>query len=68
MDKEIHRVTTNLPSALLDEACSVTGKGITETIAIGLELVRRTAALSKAQKLKGRLHLEIDIGQSRARL
>jgi hypothetical protein len=67
MERAIHRVTTNLPTDLLDDACSITGKGITETIAFGLELVRRSAALDKARKLKGKLVLEVNLSQSRER-
>ena len=44
------RVTANLPIALLDDACRVTGRGITETLVAGLSLVKRTAAASKAAR------------------
>ncbi len=63
----IHRVTTNLPSELLDEACKTTGKGITETLVEGLQLIRRSRALEKAVSLKGKLRLDIDIDGSRER-
>ncbi len=61
------RVTANLPVALLRDACGTTGKGITETLVQGLEMVRRAAALSKARGLKGKLLLDIDLGESRER-
>jgi hypothetical protein len=63
----IRRVTANLPARLLDEACEVTGKGITETLVAGLEGVRRSAAAGKAKALKGKLHLVVDLETSRER-
>ncbi len=61
------RVTANLPAPLLEEAMETTGKGITETIVEGLELVRRTRAHRIAMEMKGRLKLEIDLAESRER-
>ncbi len=61
------RITANLPRDLLDEACNVTGEGITETLIRGLTLVKRTGAAEKAAHLKGKLHLNIDIAKSRER-
>jgi len=63
----VQRVTANLPATLLEEARLATGKGITETLTEGLELVRRAAAAKKAARLKGRLKLEIDLEASRER-
>jgi hypothetical protein len=64
---DIRRVTANLPARLVDDACQVTGKGITETLVAGLERVRRSAAAAKARALKGKLRLSIDIETSRER-
>ena len=64
---ETRRVTANLPVRLVDDACQVTGKGITETLVAGLERVKRSAAAAKARALKGKLHLTIDIETSRER-
>jgi len=61
------RVTANLPVSLLDRARRVTGKGITETLVEGLELVRRSAAAAKARSLAGRLRIEVDLEGSRER-
>jgi hypothetical protein len=63
----IRRVTANLPGDLLDDAMHVTGKGITETLITGLHLVRRTRAYRKAMALQGKVHLEIDLDESRER-
>lgn len=61
------RVTANLPRELLRTAQEVTGKGITETIVEGLELVRRRRAGQMLKALKGRVTLDIDLGSSRER-
>ncbi|OGQ88641.1 MAG: hypothetical protein A2289_17035 [Deltaproteobacteria bacterium RIFOXYA12_FULL_58_15] len=64
---ESRRITANLPPKLLEEACAATGKGITDTLIFGLELVRRSRAASKAQALKGRLRINVDLELSRER-
>jgi len=61
------RITANLPPDLLRDARSVSGTGITETLILGLELVKRRGAAAKAQALKGKLHLDIDLEASRER-
>jgi hypothetical protein len=61
------RVTVNLPERLLNEAELVTGKGITETLIEGLQLVARRRAYAKAMALRGTLDLDIDLEESRER-
>jgi hypothetical protein len=61
------RVTANLPGDLLDDAMEVTGKGITETLVTGLDLVRRTRAYRAAMALRGKIKLKIDLDESRER-
>ena len=63
----IQRITANLPEDLLREAMQVTGAGITETLATGLRLVRRSRAYERAMRLKGKIRLEIDLETSRER-
>jgi len=65
--RKIRRVTANLPADLLEEACQVSGAGVTETLTQGLSLVTRGAALAKASRLRGRLKLDIDLQVSRER-
>jgi hypothetical protein len=61
------RITANLPEGLLRSAQEVTGKGITETLVEGLELVRRRRAGQKLKALRGRLALDVDLDVSRER-
>ena len=63
----VKRVTVNLPGDLLRDAESVTGKGITETLIEGLQLLSRRRAAAKALALRGTLDLKIDLDQSRER-
>lgn len=63
----VKRITANLPEDLLEEAMKATGKGITDTLTEGLELVRRTRAYRKAVALRGALDLRIDLEESRER-
>ena len=64
---KIKRTTANLPADLLKEAMHVSGVGITETLVMGLKMLKRSIAYEKAQKLKGKLDLKIDTGVSRER-
>lgn len=66
MDR-IKRITANLPEVLIREATQVTGRGITETLIVGLKLVKRTGAYEKAQDLKGKLDLSVNLEISRER-
>jgi hypothetical protein len=61
------RITANLPADLLEEAKKTTGEGITETLIQGLKLLKRSYAYEQAMKLKGKLRLNIDLGESRER-
>ncbi len=65
--EEIRRVTANLPAGLLAKACQVTGRGVTETLVEGLEMIRRRAAAAKLKDLRGKLTLDIDLDVSRER-
>ncbi len=67
MMRTTKRTTANLSEDLLLDARSVTKKGITETLIYGLELVKRTGAYGKAQRLRGKLSLDIDLKKSRER-
>jgi hypothetical protein len=61
------RITANLPADLLSDAMEVTGKGVTDTLVAGLDLVRRTRAYRAAMDLRGKVNLKIDLDQSRER-
>jgi len=60
-------ITAHVPEDLLREAMAVTNKGVAETLIEGLELVRRTRVYQKAMALRGKLDLDVDLGESRER-
>jgi hypothetical protein len=62
------RITANLPRELLESAQEVTGKGITETLIEGLQQIQRRRFYDRALALHGKLHLKIDIDESRGRV
>ena len=61
------RITANVPKELLDDACSISGAGITETLILGLRLIKRSRAFDKALKLKRKISFNIDLETSRER-
>jgi len=63
----MRRMTASAPEDLLNEARVVTGRGITETLVEGLELVRRSRSFEKAMALRGKLGLDVDLEVSRER-
>ena len=63
----IKRISANLPESLLRAATEATQEGITETIILGLELVKRSRAFEKAKKLKGLDLSSINLEESRER-
>lgn len=63
----VRRITANLPRDLLDDAMRATGRGITETLIEGLDLVRRRRAYESAMALRGKLLLDVDLEVSRER-
>jgi hypothetical protein len=46
---------------------AVTNKSVSETLIVGLELVRRTRAYQKAMDLRGKLDLDLDVSRERGR-
>lgn len=63
----VRKITANLPRELLEEACRHTGKGVTETIVAGLEMLARREAGERLAKLAGKLRLDVDLDVSRER-
>jgi hypothetical protein len=61
------RITANLPDDLLRDAMQATGEGITETLIRGLRQVSRSRAYDKAQSLRRKISLRINLEESRER-
>ncbi len=55
------KITAHLPAALLRRACAATGKGVTETLRLGLDLLAAARAQDELRGLRGKLRLGIEI-------
>ena len=58
MDIETQKITAHIPVNLLHNAQEATGKGITETVKAGLEMVARAKAYENLLKLRGKISFE----------
>jgi hypothetical protein len=65
MSTKLRKVTVNLPAELLDEALSVTGKGITLTLIEGLNELQRRHRRNALRKLRGKIRLDLDLDRTR---
>ena len=63
--EETQKVTAHISKKLLEEAQTVTGKGITETVKMGLESIARTKAYNKLIKLRGTYDFSLDLAKLR---
>ena len=64
--EEIRKITAILPAHLLASAQEVTGKGITETICQGLEILRRRKAYEGLKSLRGKVRFDYSWQELRA--
>ncbi len=59
------KITAYLPKALLRRAQHATGKGITETIREGLELLSAREAGRRLRELRGKVKFSVDLSALR---
>jgi hypothetical protein len=65
MSAKLRKVTVNLPVDALKRAVAITGKGITPTIVEGLQEIERRAKRSALRRLRGKVHLALDLEETR---
>jgi hypothetical protein len=58
---EMRKITVEIPEDLLAGALAMTGKGITQTVRRGLELVAAGRAYEQLRQLRGKVRLGIEI-------
>ena len=63
--KTERKITVHVPESLLLKAQKSTGKGITETIRQGLQLVAASEAYEALRKMRGKVKFSIDIDRLR---
>jgi hypothetical protein len=59
------KVTVNIPGHLLAKAQGMTGKGITQTIAQGLELLAASDTFNKVRQLRGKVRFSVKLSELR---
>ena len=59
--KAAKKITVHLPEDLMEKAQKYTGKGITETIRIGLQLVAASEAYEKLRLLRGKVSFSLNL-------
>jgi hypothetical protein len=63
--KQTQKITAHIPVDLLQDAQSVTGKGITETIKIALLQLAHTQTYDDLRKMRGKIKFSIDLNELR---
>ncbi len=58
---EMRKITVEVPEDLLEGALATTGKGITQTVRRGLELVSAGRAYEELRRLRGKVRLGIKL-------
>lgn len=65
MQQEIQKITAHIPKHLLESAIKSTGRGITDTLKIGLEMIERAYAYEELYKMRGKVAFSIDVDELR---
>lgn len=63
--EETQKITAHIPVSLLQDAQTVTGKGITETIKIALNQLAHAGAYEALRKMRGKVKFSIDLEELR---
>lgn len=59
------KITVHLPDNLLERAREATGRGITETVRQGLQLVAAGDAYKRLRELRGKENIELELSTLR---
>ena len=57
----VRKITVEVPADLLESAVASTGKGITQTVRRGLELVAAGRAYQELRRLRGKVRLGVEL-------
>ncbi len=63
--KPARKITVHVPEELLAHARRSTGRGITETVRQGLQLVAASEAYARLRGLRGKVAIAIDLDELR---
>ena len=59
------KITAHVPVKSLHRARAATGKGITDTVRLGLDLLASTKAADELRRLRGKVRLDLDLAELR---
>ncbi|MBI1986108.1 MAG: hypothetical protein HYS64_05425 [Rhodospirillales bacterium] len=62
---DIKKITAHVPADVLRRARLATGKGITETVRLGLDLLAGVKAAQELRRLRGKVRLDLDLAALR---
>ncbi len=62
---DTQKITAHVPLDSLRRAQAATGKGITETVRLGLDLLASAKAAEELRRLRGKLRLDLDLAELR---
>ncbi len=60
------KITVHVPDDLSRKAQKETGEGVTATVRRGLKLVAASSAYERLRRMRGTIHLDIDLDDLRA--
>ena len=59
------KITAHVPVESLRRAQAATGKGITKTVCLGLDLLASARAAEELRRLRGKVRLDLDLAELR---
>ena len=62
---DMQKITAHVPLESLRRAQAATGKGITETVRLGLDLLASARAAEELRRLRGKVRLDLDLAELR---
>jgi hypothetical protein len=62
---QTQKITAHVPADLLRRATAATGRGVTETVRLGLDLVASRKAAHDLRRLRGKVRLNLDLVELR---
>jgi hypothetical protein len=63
--KKTQKITAHVPVESLRRARAATGRGVTETIRLGLEAIATAKAAEDLRRLRGKIRLDLDLAALR---
>ncbi len=62
---EVQKITAHVPVELLRRAKAATGKGTTETVRLGLDMLASAKAADELRRLRGKVRLSVELKELR---